>query len=71
MKRITILFLSVVFIIAMILPNMAHAAVQENTLYYSVLFNENKIPGDFSAKLTSCKGEISYTVPEIGFAQVK
>ena len=71
MKRITILFLSVAFVIGMILPSMSTAAVQKNTCYYSVLFNENKIPGDFSTKLASCEGEITYAVPEIGFALVK
>lgn len=70
-KRITTLFLSVVFAIGMILPDMAHAGVQENTYYYSVLFNANKMPSDFNSKLASCGGEITYTIPEIGFAQVK
>jgi subtilisin family serine protease len=55
----------------MILPDISQAAVQENTYYYSVLFNENKVPGNLSARLASCGGEIIYTVPEIGFAQVK
>ncbi|SFG22018.1 Serine protease, subtilisin family [Desulfotomaculum arcticum] len=70
MKRIITLFLSVAFVIGMILPNMACAGIQENTCCYSVLFNENKIPNDFNAKLAACAGEITYTVPEIGFAQV-
>lgn len=71
MKKITTLFLWVSFIIVMFLPNIAHAGVQENTCYYSVIFNENKIPNNFSAKLAAWEGEITYTVPEIGFAQVK
>lgn len=71
MKIISTLFLSVVFVVGMIFADIAQAAVQENNCYYSVLFNENKIPGDFSAELASYGGEITYTVPEIGFAQVK
>jgi len=71
-KSITTLFVLVAFVFGMIfLPNMSQAAVQESTCYFSVLFNENKIPSDFSAKLASYGGEITYTVPEIGFAQVK
>ncbi len=71
MKRITILFLSVAFLVGVILPNMSFADVQENTCYYSVLFNENMIPNDFNAKLAASGGEVIYTVPEIGFAQVR
>ncbi|KJS18313.1 MAG: peptidase S8 [Peptococcaceae bacterium BRH_c4b] len=71
MKKIITLFLSVAFVIGMIFLNMAQAGVQENTYYYSVLFNENKIPSDFNTKLSSCGGEITYTVPDIGFAQIK
>lgn len=71
MKILTTLFLSVAFVIGMILPNIAQAGIQENTYYYSVLFNENKIPSDFSTRLASCGGEITDIVPEIGFAQVK
>lgn len=63
--------MSVAFVIGMIFLNMAQAGVQENTYYYSVLFNENKIPSDFNTKLSSCGGEITYTVPDIGFAQIK
>jgi len=70
-KRITVLFLAVAFVIGVVLPNMAYADVQENTYYYSILFNENIIPNDFNAKLAACNGEVIYTVPEIGFAQVK
>lgn len=71
MKSLTTLFLLIAFVIGMVLPNMAQAGVQENTFYYSVLFNESEIPSDFSAKLASYGGDITYTVPEIGFAQVK
>ncbi len=71
MKKITALILSVAFVIGIILPNMAQAGVQEKTYYYSVLFNEDKIPSDFSVQLATYGGEITYTVPEIGFAQVK
>lgn len=71
MKRINILLLAVAFVVAMILPGIAFAGVQEGTCCYSILFNENTIPSDFSAQVAACEGEIIYTVPEIGFAQVK
>jgi len=70
-KRITILFLSVAFVMGMILPNMVYAAVPKKTCYYSILFNNNKLPNDFKAQVAACGGEVTYTVPEIGFAQLK
>jgi len=70
-KRITILFLSVAFVMGMILPNMVYAAAQKNTSYYSILFKDNKLPNDFAAQMAACGGEVTYIVPEIGFAQLK
>ncbi|MBS4204450.1 S8 family peptidase [Lederbergia citrea] len=38
---------------------------------YSVLFNKNSIPANFEQQVKSLGGEVLYSVPEIGFAQVK
>lgn len=45
--------------------------VQQTSEYYSVLFNENSIPASFEKEVKGIGGEVVYTVPEIGFAQVK
>lgn len=49
----------------------ANAAVQDNNGYYSVVFNSNTIPAEFNKQLISLGGEIVYSVPEIGFVQIK
>ncbi len=71
MKRVSVLLLLVAFVTGIILPNMACADGQDNNYRYSILFNENIIPDDFSVKLAAYEGEVVYSVPEIGFAQVQ
>ncbi|OPX84141.1 MAG: Thermophilic serine proteinase precursor [Pelotomaculum sp. PtaB.Bin104] len=71
MNSIITLFLSLAFAILMLLPGTSQGATTENIHFYSVLFNENDIPGDCRMSIASLGGEITYTVPEIGFVQVK
>ncbi len=48
---------------------MVEANTQKD--YYSILFKNNSIPQDFKGELDSLGGEIVYSVPEIGYVQVK
>ncbi|RWR12632.1 peptidase S8 [Siminovitchia fortis] len=54
------------------LPPAGHAKANgSKEQRYSVLFNKNSIPSTFDQQVKSLGGEVTYTVPEIGFAQVK
>ncbi|GAA0318990.1 S8 family serine peptidase [Bacillus carboniphilus] len=70
MKRIFAVFVSVVLLLTF-LPAASGATGTSSTDYYSVVFNGNSIPADFEEKVSSLGGEVVYTVPEIGYVQVK
>lgn len=71
MKRLFCFFIAVTFVFGSMLTAMAQGDEQGSTNYYSIVFNENNIPNDFSTMLYSNGVELVYAVPEIGFAQVK
>lgn len=48
-----------------------NAVIQDSSTYYSVVFNSNNIPQEFSKEIKSLGGEIVYSVPEVGFVQIK
>ncbi|MFD2442811.1 S8 family serine peptidase [Bacillus sp. CGMCC 1.16607] len=68
MKKFKSVVLSLVLLLSFIPAALATGAQTE---YYSVLFNQNSIPANFAKEVNSLGGEVVYTVPEIGFAQVK
>lgn len=68
MKKLFILFLTLILVVGITLPSLA-ASKDEN--YYSVLFKKDEIPEDFEDFIEESEGEVVYTVPEIGFAEVK
>ncbi|MDD3653575.1 MAG: S8 family serine peptidase [Desulfotomaculaceae bacterium] len=70
MNRVITLCLALALGVFMLLPGTASGATTENIHSYSVLFNENAIPGHFKTSIESMGGKIVYSVPEIGFAQV-
>jgi lantibiotic leader peptide-processing serine protease len=67
LKKALSVLLSLVLVFALIPSVFAKDTTARN---YSVLFNENSIPADFEAQVSKLGGEVVYTVPEIGFAQV-
>lgn len=74
MKRIFSLALAFVMLIGLAtLGNnqTTKAAVDGKTYYYSVAFNNNNIPSDFENYVKVNGGEVVYTVPEVGFVQIK
>ena len=74
MKRILSLTLAFVMLIGlMTLGNgqITKAAVDGQTYYYSVAFNNNNIPASFENYVKANGGEIVYSVPEVGFVQIK
>ncbi|SDZ98237.1 Subtilase family protein [Thalassobacillus cyri] len=67
-------FLAVVFSFVLMLSlvtSLQGVDASKKMDYYSVLFNSESIPSDFNKKLKDIGGEIAYSVPEIGFVQVK
>lgn len=67
-------FLAVMFSFALVfslVPSLNGAEASKKVDYYSVLFNSESIPEDFNKELKDMGGEIAYSVPEIGFVQVK
>lgn len=63
--------LSVLFCLVLVFALIPSAFAKDTTVRnYSVLFNGNSIPAGFEAQVNKLGGEVVYTVPEIGFAQV-
>jgi lantibiotic leader peptide-processing serine protease len=67
MKKIYSILVSLILVLSFLPAALATSA----TDYYSVLFNQNSIPSTFAKQVKALGGEVVYTVPEIGFAQVK
>ncbi|HBZ08864.1 MAG TPA: peptidase S8 [Bacillus bacterium] len=54
------------------LPILSHAeASSPKEQHYSILFDKNAIPSTLEQQVKNMGGEVTFTVPEIGFAQVK
>lgn len=71
MKRFFAVIASLVLTLCL-LPSIDKAeASNEKEQRYSVLFSKNSIPANFEQQVKKLGGEVTYTVPEIGFAQVK
>ncbi|THE11921.1 peptidase S8 [Bacillus timonensis] len=70
MKKVFAVLLSVALLLSF-LPAVSATGKDVQTEYYSVLFNKNSIPASFAKEVSKFGGEVVYTVPEIGFAQVK
>lgn len=68
-KSLAILF-SVVLLFSF-LPSVKMAKADGAEKFYSVLFNSESIPAGFEEKVNELGGKIVYSVPEIGFVQVK
>ncbi|MBD8005437.1 S8 family peptidase [Bacillus norwichensis] len=52
--------------------SVGHAEVSgPKEQHYSVLFNKKAVPSEFEQQIKTLGGEVTYTVPEIGFAEVK
>lgn len=71
MKKFVSVFLSVVLFLSFIPAAFGAQTGKSAEKYYSVLFKKNSIPANFQEQMASLGGEVVYTVPEIGFAQVK
>ncbi len=54
-----------------VFPAAMGAATDTKDGYYSVLFNQKSVPASFENQVKSLGGEIVYSVPQIGFVQVK
>lgn len=70
MKRIVAILFSVMLVLSMFPATMGAKTATKDT-YYSVVFNGNNIPANFEKQLKSLGGEVVYSVPQIGFVQVK
>lgn len=71
MKRFFAVAFSFILLLSF-LPTVSGAAVNSGEAKrFSVLFAKNSIPGNFEQQVKSLGGKVTYTVPEIGFAQVK
>lgn len=70
MKKVFAILLSVALLLSF-LPSVYAAGKVGQTEYYSVLFTKNSIPASFGKEVSKLGGEVVYSVPEIGFAQVK
>ncbi|WP_409303453.1 S8 family peptidase [Peribacillus sp. SCS-155] len=70
MKRSLAIIFSMVLVFSL-LPTVYGAAPTAKENYYSVLFTTESIPKDFEQQVKSLGGKIAYSVPEIGFVQVK
>ncbi|CAM5219870.1 Subtilase family protein OS=Ureibacillus acetophenoni OX=614649 GN=SAMN05877842_105152 PE=3 SV=1 [Ureibacillus acetophenoni] len=70
MKKLFKLLVGLVLVLCL-LPQTLSAEASGQEEYYSVLFNTNSIPKDFESKITKLGGEIVYSVPEIGYVQIK
>ncbi len=70
MKKVFVVVISLVLLLSL-LPSVYGAGVSSGEAHrYSVLFNQNSIPTDFEQQVKRLGGEVVYSVPEIGFAQV-
>ncbi|MDZ5471868.1 S8 family serine peptidase [Bacillus sp. 31A1R] len=70
MKRFTSVFLSLALLFTF-LPTVLGSSSSSSVGYYSVLFKQSIIPADFGKQVNQLGGDVVYTVPEIGYAQVK
>ncbi|WP_170008502.1 S8 family peptidase [Bacillus fonticola] len=70
MKKLFAIVVSFVLLMSY-LPVVNGVSATTQAEYYSVLFNTNNIPEDFDEQVKSLGGEVVYSVPEIGFVQVK
>lgn len=64
-------FFSVLVSLVLMLSFLPTVFATSASDYYSILFNQNSIPTNFQKQIKDLGGEVVYTVPEIGFAQVK
>lgn len=64
-------FYSILVTLVLLLSFLPAALATSGSNYYSVIFNQNSIPANFQKQVRDLGGEVVYTVPEIGFAQVK
>jgi subtilisin family serine protease len=71
MKKLIALIFGFALIFNLLPPAFAAEPASSKEQRFSVLFNENRIPENFQNQLKSAGGEIIYSVPEIGFVQVK
>ncbi len=69
-KKVFAILLSLALLLSF-LPSVYAGGKDSQAEYYSVLFNKNSIPASFAKDVSKFGGEVVYTVPEIGFAQVK
>ncbi|WP_085506587.1 S8 family peptidase [Thalassobacillus devorans] len=70
MKKFLAVLFSFVLVLSLV-PSLYSAEASKKMDYYSVLFSSESIPADFNKNLKDIGGEIAYSVPEIGFVQVK
>ncbi|WP_216830407.1 S8 family peptidase [Alkalihalobacterium elongatum] len=70
MKKIFTMLLCFVLMMS-VFPAAMGAATDTKDGYYSVLFNQKSVPASFENQVKSLGGEIVYSVPQIGFVQVK
>jgi len=74
MKKI--LSFSLAFVMLMTLITLGNGqttkvSAEGKTYYYSVAFNNNNIPSDFQKYVKENGGEVVYSIPEVGFVQIK
>jgi lantibiotic leader peptide-processing serine protease len=70
MKRYFSILASIVLLFGL-LPSVYGATTTTSTDLYSVLFKTESIPATFQKDVKALGGEVVYSVPEIGFVQVK
>ena len=72
MKRILSLVLTFVMLVGLsTFGNGQTTKAEGKVCYYSVAFSGNDIPSDFQKILKANGGEIVYSVPQVGFVQIK
>jgi lantibiotic leader peptide-processing serine protease len=70
MKKTFAIVLSLMLLFGL-LPSVYGASGNGKVDYYSVLFKSESIPTNFEKQVNALGGELVYSVPEIGFVQVK
>lgn len=71
MKRFSAAIASLVLVLCLLPKVDKVEAGNAKEQRYSILFNKNSIPENFEQQVRKLGGEVTYTVPDIGFAQVK
>lgn len=71
MKKLLFVIVSMLLLVGISTVTQAKDVAEQGSRNYSVVFKSDEIPSDFNEQIEKLGAEVVYSVPEVGFVQIK